>query len=242
MQRVDEMREPPIVGQHYLVPCVKIGDPKRRAQLRHDEAPLGCTGMLQGWWPVVGPQHEDAAIFDFPHEHWHFDLRFLSAAQIANRSNRFWDDKPAKPATLLSLPLTNHKGELGQPELRQRRCHREQPGWDAYFAATLRKNRPPNLVKLERITAIKGQTLKSCKICPHRGLPLGSMPVVDGIITCPGHGLRWNASTGEIVRTPGPVRSQALAREPIRIPLYGDDRRCVAIARARTATEVHHAG
>lgn len=232
LQRVDEMTEPPVVGQVYLVPCVFIaGPPGSRKQLRDGTGPKGCEGMLPGWWPVIGPQHEDAAIFEFPHQHWHLDLRFLGKVQVANRMfGREEGTEAERAARLLSRPLTNH-GALPAPEYRPRRCMREQPDWNDFLAATHRTRRPDNMAKLDRVTAIKGQTLKTCMVCPHRGLPLGSMPVINGVITCPGHGLRWRADTGEVVRTPGPVRSPALGREPVRVPLWGDNRRCVEFYR-----------
>ncbi|RYG96455.1 MAG: hypothetical protein EON58_12050, partial [Alphaproteobacteria bacterium] len=36
-------------------------------------------------------------------------------------------------------------------------------------------------------------------VCPHKGISLASVPVIDGCIDCPGHGLRFDAKTGEIV-------------------------------------------
>ena len=34
-----------------------------------------------------------------------------------------------------------------------------------------------------------------CGRCPHRGALLKSMPVKDGVITCPNHGLKFDAQT-----------------------------------------------
>jgi nitrite reductase/ring-hydroxylating ferredoxin subunit len=39
-------------------------------------------------------------------------------------------------------------------------------------------------------------------ICPHKGIALGSVPAVDGVITCPGHGLRICAASGEVLGDP----------------------------------------
>lgn len=33
-------------------------------------------------------------------------------------------------------------------------------------------------------------------VCPHKHLPLGSIAPIDGVITCPLHGLRVDAETG----------------------------------------------
>jgi hypothetical protein len=40
-------------------------------------------------------------------------------------------------------------------------------------------------------------------ICPHRNVQLGSMAPIDGVITCPLHGMRINAETGVVL----PVQS-----------------------------------
>jgi Rieske 2Fe-2S protein len=39
-------------------------------------------------------------------------------------------------------------------------------------------------------------------ICPHRKASLGSIQPVDGIITCPLHGLRIDAATGKMLGVP----------------------------------------
>jgi len=229
LQRIDDMQAPPVIGQLYLVRCVRVAGPVgSRKRLRDGVGTKGCEGMLPGWWPVIGPEHEDAALFDFPHQHWHFDLRFLSTKQLENRMRRPFGGSMHDVAEMLSFPLTNH-GDLSAPEYRKRRCFREQPDWSAWLTAT-RPRRPDKMAKLERVTLAGGQTLKACRVCPHRGLHLGSMPVVDGIITCPGHGLRWHASTGELVRTRGPVRAHALA--PVSYSQFGDNVACSDIARA----------
>ncbi|MFY0539938.1 sigma factor-like helix-turn-helix DNA-binding protein [Nannocystis pusilla] len=73
---VDTLEGPPELGRVYLVPCVYI-DPA---------AHVGYAGLLKGWWPVIGPRHEDAEIVGFEPMHWHFDYRFLSDTQYRNRS------------------------------------------------------------------------------------------------------------------------------------------------------------
>ena len=37
------------------------------------------------------------------------------------------------------------------------------------------------------------------RICPHKGADLSTVPAVDGVITCPLHGLRFFAPTGEAI-------------------------------------------
>lgn len=237
LQRIDDMQSPPVIGQRYLVPCVRVAGPVgSRKPLRRGVGSDGCEGMLPGWWPVIGPEHEDAAILAFPHQHWHFDLRFLSKSQVRNRRIGVEEGHASSIARLLSFPLTNH-GSLGTPEHRPRRCLREQPDWSAWMSVAGRSHRPEIMLKLERIALVKGQTLKACKVCPHRGLPLGSIPAVDGIVTCPGHGMRWDASTGQPVRTPGPIRAAAFGPGPCSDSIYGDNPNCVDILNAARRDE-----
>lgn len=39
----------------------------------------------------------------------------------------------------------------------------------------------------------------SCKKCPHQGTDLDSIPIIDGKIKCPSHGLTFDAQTGKVL-------------------------------------------
>lgn len=45
--------------------------------------------------------------------------------------------------------------------------------------------------------AASHKPLAACMRCPHRGFDLRQIPVRDGRIVRPGHGLVWDATTGE---------------------------------------------
>jgi hypothetical protein len=164
--------------------------------------------MRPGWWPVFGPRHEDGELLGFPWQHYHFDPRFLTNKQIKNRTRYRLLGKEE----IFGIPLTDHGASsaehirqfapdhlkehkhiaavpLPPPEYRRLRCKRRMPEY----------TNPALAVKLE--PHFYGRTLKSCKVCPHRGLPLASLPVgEDGLVVCPGHGLRWDAKTGELAQ------------------------------------------
>jgi hypothetical protein len=60
LERVDRLKEPPIVGQLYLVPTV--------------------FGQWHHWlrdWPVMGLKHDDVEYLNFKIVHYHLDIRFL---------------------------------------------------------------------------------------------------------------------------------------------------------------------
>ncbi len=47
----------------------------------------------------------------------------------------------------------------------------------------------------DRTVVIGGVTLRHATVCPHLGGPLDG-PVVDGCVTCPWHGYRFDVRTG----------------------------------------------
>jgi hypothetical protein len=180
MDRVDEMTSPPIVGRTYLVPCVRAP--------RDAEFPPGYV-------PVFGARHRDYDLIGFPYDHWHHDRRFTTPRHFA-LGMRIAKERGA-PALIFDQVLAVRTGaDLPEPVWRPRKCWREMPAYP---------DQPPRwLPDLE--DAYQGKRLRgACKVCPHRGLPLASLPASpDGTVTCPGHGLRWNVSTGRLVRRTAP--------------------------------------
>lgn len=64
IERIDQLDAPPVIGKFYMVPATRWK--------------WNCTGRRKKWWPVVGPKHNDVEFFNFPHQHFHTDVRFLS--------------------------------------------------------------------------------------------------------------------------------------------------------------------
>jgi len=60
LQRVDRLKEPPVIGQAYLVPTV-----------------FGQWHHLRRDWPVIGQKHDDVEHLNFDILHYHLDTRFL---------------------------------------------------------------------------------------------------------------------------------------------------------------------
>lgn len=168
------------VGRFYVVPCV-----------------LGKWRHLTRYWPVMGSQHEDREHLDFPHQHYHIDWRFVGRPDIdwfgaALQGHTDHDGLAANYGVPLMVGPRINVGGLPKPVLRRRKCHREhvlpfhrvaRGGWQKSME-----------------TAYVGCKLAAGRVCPHRGYDLSREPVnADGTITCPLHGLRWNAATGELV-------------------------------------------
>lgn len=178
MERSDRLVGPPLVGRCYLVPCV-----------RYD-----LRGLVSNW-PVMGPRHADAEHLNFPAVHYHLDLRFLSRHQL-EWIGCSWRGPEVEAA---ALPLSEHRdgthGPLPEPTLRRLRCRRADHGYPTERVAKARGFRA-------LWAAYAGRRCRRGKagfICPHRHFPLASIVALDGIITCPLHGLRIDAASGIVL-------------------------------------------
>lgn len=134
------------------------------------------------WLPIIGPLHEDAEIVKFEYLHWHIDWRFVSGRFLSST------DSVSRRSVLARVLVLDVFHEV---IIRKMKCKRAMPEF-------------PNaswLVELEPLFA--RCRLSRDLVCPHRGIPLAGCPVKDGLVVCPGHGLRWNVTTGELKRTTG---------------------------------------
>ena len=142
-------------------------------------------------WPVIGPMHEDAEIINFPWEHYHIDWRFVPV-RICRSVAVKWHSYGLAGVYAIVLharPEVHPKG-LPAPVMKRMKCKMEFPEFPEHVARWLHELRKK----------YAGCKLKPGMVCPHRGVPLASLPSVDGIVTCPAHGLKWNVETGELVQ------------------------------------------
>lgn len=96
LQRVDRLKEPPVVGQAYLVPTV-----------------FGQWHHLLRDWPVLGLKHDDIEHLNFRPIHYHLDTRFLRV------SNNLIGHAPYEPLH------SRGDVPLGPIKLARRTCIRE---------------------------------------------------------------------------------------------------------------------
>ncbi len=171
------------VGKFYNVPCIKT---------TRDAAWCG------EWMPVIGPLHSDAEIIKFPASHWHIDWRFvLSSAMRHVRTETPYGNVVQRIAyehhpddfSIYKQPLIE-----GDVVVRRMKCKRD---WPPYPHAKQQRHWGPELEK-----AFAGCKLGPGMVCPHRGVPLDGAQRDGDVVTCPGHGLRWNIKTGELVLSP----------------------------------------
>lgn len=192
LQRADRLKEPPIVGRWYLVPAI----------LWNRNPPWGTSGLPESeilhsiqktkgakWWPVWGIKHNDAEHFQFHALHYHVDPRFLTKRHIGEVRGGVYG---TALKALQASPL-NHTGlQSGppKPQLRRMRCSMAHAEWGH-----------PDAKPVTELNATFAGTQcgrgKRGLVCPHRHFPLGSIEAIDGVVTCPLHGMRIDAATGK---------------------------------------------
>lgn len=129
-------------------------------------------GFFQGkWTPVYGPKHADPDL-GFNPEHWHLDVRF-APNQFQRKARNSVTGSP------FSLAI---EASGSESILLRRKCVRPMLQYPIWL--------PNFLPKLE--AQFLDTPLPSTLVCPHRGMPLGSLPAPAGCVTCPLHGLTWD--------------------------------------------------
>lgn len=146
------------------------------------------------WIPITGPRHSDSDYIGFNPMHFHFDHQFLS--ERFRKELVHWMNP--EPLTYVAEHYDKAVGIVHWPLV----CVRHVKSYPRLsFSSALEHGYRNKAV--------------TCGKCPHRGLPLSSLPREPGtdIVTCPGHGLRWDLNTGDMV---GSVTPNTVARPPLR--------------------------
>jgi hypothetical protein len=143
-------------------------------------------------FPVLGFWHDDV-ILDVHEWHLHFDIRFYT-----EEMEIYWG-KQGNPG----IGLVNGF-KPGNPEFDRIR----NSGFPLTPFVCVRQF-PELKIRLDSVYPVysaledsleKATCKKSCRTCPHKGTPLDGVEPKDGKITCPLHGLQWDAETGKLVR------------------------------------------
>jgi len=175
MLKVEEVKRPLIQGEVLLVPCIM-----RKEQHIHDWAvtdseykPTYKDKLFIT--PIINHLHNDIENGQ-PEPHYHADLRFIKFEDGAvknQHSKHRWIESIRIPAS------------WGQPE---------------YIALPVitPDNQFITPVKLISRSKLKHNCIHKGK-CPHRGYPLSQEKSINGIITCPLHGLQFDAETKQVI-------------------------------------------
>lgn len=171
------------IGKFYSVPCLKASvNPPNFARVGE-------------WIPVLLPEHDDKEIIGFPFRHYHLDFRFLSVWdwENVNRRELFASHQAAifhrHPANFYTFEEDLARPfYVGSVEYRKLKCKRQFAGSypKTQFTKKLADHYAGSLV-------VNGR-------CPHKGADLFGCSVVNGVATCPMHGLKFSAETGLMVR------------------------------------------
>ena len=196
------------IGGEYLVPQIR-----------------GRTGRFGPVWiPVRGTGHEDQDVFDFPHWHWHIDLRFangeLHDALVKQTSAEVEIDKLVL-STDKVRPIVGKKARLMRDRSKRYYLNRGRPvpyttgfllldhpchTWQrTSFMRCMRTDPLPRDIETEshRRNAMQrqhqGRGWMDSMRCPHRGASLRGVPCDEnGLVRCPLHELVLNARTGKV--------------------------------------------
>ena len=180
------LRTPPVVGQNYMVECV-FGTVSN----------IGPHTIPPRWWPVFTPSHQDSVYFPRYRTIWNQEGEAVDETYYEDDAKtphhhhvdpRFTRDEFYTPYEVENKSYHVTIRPEGKVEMREMMCTREMPiqilftGFGKNF-----------------LDEHKEAKLRRCKVCPHKGTPLASMPVVDGKITCPAHGLQFDYKTERCV-------------------------------------------
>lgn len=181
-ERADRITEPLVKGRFYLVPTV-----------------FAAWGLDKPThWPIIGAMHTDPEFFNFPEPHYHIDGRFVSKRWHV----RVFHTPLSRPYAL-HRPVGPDSPPLPRPVMRRVKCLHPQIPYRCYSDDPTKI--PPALIDLRAAYATTQCARgKGGWICPHRKASLGSIVPVDGIITCPLHGLQINAASGKVLEASTP--------------------------------------
>lgn len=174
------------VGRFYMVPCIFINPQHRQHWMPAD-----------GWVATLGTKHTDPELAS-EHVHYHVDWRFCSEQK--------YDLACGIHVRPHGRVITSSDGwyTVGSTVLKRRKCHRAMTDFPSQAKPLTRGyeggvcTKPlTRWAQLERTHACT--KLKPGNICPHRGIDLTPFVKPDGTVICPGHGLRWDTKTGELL-------------------------------------------
>ncbi len=197
---IPQLPDEPAVGTFYRRPRVRAHWPTTRIH----------------WLPVLGPIHSDREHIKADSQHLHVDYRFLNLEIRQSLDDLIHDSGDIRCINRVYSTTISHVWPRGHDEpVELDKIHLMEIDPSSWMSVRPRKYQGPYppyphgyfswLHNLSQ--AYAERTLINGTICPHRGTDLSGIASDDsGVITCPLHGLRWFASTGNIVK-PGHIVS-----------------------------------
>ena len=161
--------ENPQIGDFFMVRCVRI------------QRGSPNKGF---WFPVVDNPHRDGKYgLDTPH--YHIDWRFVSDGNIMDQRNYY---RSAGIET--GVQETEYIAPVLEEEVIEERYLPLRYQRDHSF---------PEITAFDKLKEAMKDSVMQNLTCPHHKTSLKSCKAVDGVLTCPQHGLKWNIKTGKQV-------------------------------------------
>lgn len=180
IQCIDKMRKPPVIGKKYLVPCIY-----------GTIANIGPHKIPADWWPILPPSHQDSKYFPKQRTIWkEVDGKFVGVDET------YYEDDP-------STPHHFHVDARFTPESMYTTWEVQNHSWHNTIA-------PESKIEYKKLVCVRDMPIQrlftgfgkkflddhkgkqtKCGHCPHKGIRLTTMSNVDGIVTCPAHGLQF---------------------------------------------------
>lgn len=143
------------------------------------QLPDEVRGFNAGEWvPIVGGLHHDQEI-GTDELHYHQDWRFSNIEDTS-------------PSEVIGVSYYFGEASFPSPDTEikyfRKKCRRESDTRFRDYAWEITDQLEQLLenAKMDKLT------------CPHRGANLASVPIKDGCVVCPLHGLKWSVTTGEL--------------------------------------------
>lgn len=183
MEKIDLLNTPPIIGEYYLVPCIIKEDfiLRNSFDLEWKEDILISKSFYEKQMiitPILNHKHSDRENRQ-QYEHYHIDFRFIAFEGDGINVKKI-DDYDFTTEIRFNIIEENIKHKI---QLFPLKCITNKQKW----VGGITKNS-----KLKHKCIHKGK-------CPHRGYDLSKEVPVDGIITCPLHGLKFNSENKKII-------------------------------------------
>ncbi len=164
------------VGKFYKVPC-------------------RFSKQLEEYIPLTGIPHNDVEDNDIDVVHQHIDLRFCTLSLLRKLNPSVcWGDFN------FDYTWTTFATRLDTDTISENIFYRKM---ECIRLLNQKNYFLPNdgMIKLEDKLEKENFNLnKNCKICPHRNTNLTTYQPVNGVITCPAHGLSFDSETGKLIR------------------------------------------
>lgn len=169
MEKIENVQHP-IIGKEYLVKCIRS---KREYVI----------GEIRFWCPVFGESHHDKELY-LTEKHYHIDWRFLPKIYLNEQEgyHRAMGWFKQFNNTYFFSPIMEY--EIKETD---------------YLPFTYLRHfgEFPEHSFDELVEKYKNVRMHDM-ICPHKKANLRSCEVIDNVVTCPCHGLKWNVKTGSL--------------------------------------------